>query len=268
MLGFFERVIGVINSERLLAVTYDSGGKRKPTIVLIHGIASTSRTWGPVIKRIDKEKYRVVAMDLLGFGSSPRPAVSLFTVNDHIRYIRRTLKSLGIKKFKLVGHSMGAIIAAKYSRLYPKEVIECYLLSLPLYNIDLPMNLIIKKKTDFFMSAYDFMMKNKDFTINNSQFLRKLLKIDDGIDVNQGNWESFRLSLQNTIIGQDTFADLRAIHAPINILYGSLDEFLIPEIINQAASIEGVSITKVNGADHAIGEKYAIEIASLLNGDK
>jgi len=247
-------------------VAFDSGGKNKPTIVLLHGIAATSKTWNSLIKELDTDKYRIIALDLLGFGESPKPIICEYDVNDHVASVHKTIKKLKIKKpYKMVGHSMGAIILARYGRLYPREIKELYLLSLPLYPKDSELHTNISRtRTDFYLNAYEFLSQNKDFTINNSQILRKLLRIDDGIDVNESNWNSFSLSLKNTIIKQNTYDDIKNIKLPVHIIYGAFDEFLVQETVNKLKVFDNVKITKLQAINHMVGSRFAKEIAKQI----
>jgi pimeloyl-ACP methyl ester carboxylesterase len=265
MFRFLKYLINSLRPIKSLNVSFDSGGKRKPTIVLLHGIAATSKTWDVLIKELDTKLYRVIALDLLGFGMSPKPINCSYTVDDHAMYIRKTLKRLKVKKpYKLVGHSMGSIISAHIGYLFPSDIDELILLSPPLYISDPKLNVIARTRTDLYMNAYDFILKNKDFTINNSQFLRKLLRIEDGSDVNQDNWNSFKLSLQNTIIKQKAFDEIKGGYKPTHIIFGTMDEFLVQESINKLSGNDHIRITKLIGVNHLLGKRFAKTVAKQI----
>jgi pimeloyl-ACP methyl ester carboxylesterase len=270
MFRFLKNFINKLHPARSLYVAFDSGGKNKPTIVLLHGIAATSKTWDSLIKELDMDEYRVIALDLLGFGKSPKPVSCEYTVDDHVASVHKTLLKLKVrnKPYKIVGHSMGAIISARYCIRYPKEVKKLYLLSLPLYVKDSELHTNISRtRTDFYLNAYEFLSQNKGFTINNSQILRKLLRIDDGIEVTEENWNSFRLSLKNTIIKQDTYNDIRNTKVPIQIIYGALDEFLVQRIVDKLAKFDNVKITKLLAINHFVGSRFAKEVAKIIRSD-
>jgi hypothetical protein len=100
--------------------------------------------------------------------------------------------------------------------------------------------------------------------MNNSQLLRKIFNIRDGIEVNEDNWDAFRLSLKNTIINQNTFDDIKNTRVPINIIYGSLDQFLISESINLLSKFDNVKITKIPVVDHSISQRFAKEVVAQI----
>ena len=259
-------IINNIKFGRYLHVAFDSGGRHKPTVVLIHGIAATSKTWDALIKELDTETYRVIALDILGFGESPKPTNCDYDVADHARYIHSTLWKLGVNRpYKIVGHSMGAIISAYYYSRYPNDVRGIFLLSPPIYldNEDLTKN-ISRQRTDMYLNMYRYLSEKKDFTIKNSQFARKFLGIKDGIDVNEENWDSFRLSLTNTIIRQNTFDDIKNIKSQVHIIYGALDEFLIPEGIEKLSEFDQIKITKLMAVNHAVGVRFSKAVARQI----
>lgn len=67
--------------------------------------------------------YRLIAIDLLGFGKSPKPRDCLYTLKDHVEMIEKSvIQPLQLGTFHLVAHSMGCIIALALAAKYPKCV--------------------------------------------------------------------------------------------------------------------------------------------------
>jgi len=91
------------------------------------------------------------------------------------------------------------------------------------------------------------------------------MRVDDGIDVTEDTWDSFRLSLNNTIIKQSTYDDIKAIDAPIDVIYGNLDEFLVQKNIDDLSILDNVTITKLNIVDHLVGAKFAKKVSEIIN---
>ncbi|MEO5760994.1 MAG: alpha/beta fold hydrolase [Vicinamibacteria bacterium] len=79
-----------------------------PTVILIHGLASSIYTWSDVINLL-AEKFDVVAFDLPGFGESTQPADLAFA--DYIPAVLGVMKALDIQKAHFVGNSMGGAIS-------------------------------------------------------------------------------------------------------------------------------------------------------------
>jgi len=257
-----------------LHIAFDKGPRNKPTILLLHGIAADSGTWTHLVDRIDLEKYRVVGMDLLGCGKSPRPTHIEYNIDDFVKSIKRTVKKARIKPpFIIMGHSMGALIAARYARLYPDQISSEYLLSIPIYHKNQELHTKrSRRQTDLFLKTYDLMIKNKDFTVFTFKIARRVVNIFNkkvNMTLEEGDWRGFSLSLQNTIIHQNTINDLKNTKKkiPIRIIYGNLDELLVQDNINHLSSLSNLKITRLIGVGHVVGAYFSKKVLDILYKD-
>ena len=92
---------------------------------------SSSRYWAKVTRLIEQD-YKVIAIDLLGFGNSPKPRRSKYDYNAHIAAIDKALEVNDVTEpFILIGHSMGALIALRYSILNESRVQKLVLANMP-----------------------------------------------------------------------------------------------------------------------------------------
>uniref|UniRef100_A0A7S3NPY8 AB hydrolase-1 domain-containing protein n=1 Tax=Aureoumbra lagunensis TaxID=44058 RepID=A0A7S3NPY8_9STRA len=83
------------------------------TVVLLHGLLTSHASWSEIASRLAASGWRVIAPDLLGFGESPWPrGASSYTVQRHIDELVTALKPIN-SRFHIVGHSIGAILAAE-----------------------------------------------------------------------------------------------------------------------------------------------------------
>lgn len=102
-------------------------------LILLHGYLSDSTYWKQLIPLV-VPYYQVIALDLLGFGQSPKPRNSRYTLDDHARAVAQTI--IQIKphdRVIIVGHSMGSLIACRVAQLYPRMVVRLILSNMPLY---------------------------------------------------------------------------------------------------------------------------------------
>ncbi|GAU24022.1 hypothetical protein TSUD_328250 [Trifolium subterraneum] len=61
----------------------------------------------------------LIAIDLLGFGKSPKPRDCLYTLKDHVEMIEKSVvQPLHLGTFHLVAHSMGSVIALALAAKY------------------------------------------------------------------------------------------------------------------------------------------------------
>lgn len=94
----------------------DYGVKEKPTIVLLHGWGQNIEMMRPIVCGYEN-RYRIVILDLPGFGESEEPFEG-WTVYDYAVFLNCFLKSLEIENPILVGHSFGGKIALVYASKY------------------------------------------------------------------------------------------------------------------------------------------------------
>lgn len=89
-----------------------------PQVVLVHGFSGSGRYWQPHVRRLAQHP-QVILVDLLGFGYSRWPPDASYDVEEHLTAIHRTVRPIvGAQRISVVGHSMGAILAAEYARKY------------------------------------------------------------------------------------------------------------------------------------------------------
>jgi len=114
-----------------------------PAVVLIHGMYGSLFDYKLSIFDELKRHLRVVAIDMPGHGFSERPRPRM-TLGDHAKYLHEALKSLGVKKPVLVGHSWGGALVLRYTLEYPSEVaglvslsayVKPYHVAAPLYHL-------------------------------------------------------------------------------------------------------------------------------------
>ena len=99
----------------------DTGPKEAPVLLLLHGFGSSLQTWDVWAEKLDK-KYRVIRLDLPGFGlTGPSPSDDYSELND-LNTVTRFVDSLGITDLSVVGHSMGGKIAWTFAAAHPERV--------------------------------------------------------------------------------------------------------------------------------------------------
>ncbi|KAG9155021.1 hypothetical protein Leryth_012196 [Lithospermum erythrorhizon] len=98
------------------------------------GTTFWTETLFPNFSESAKSKYRFLAFDLLGFGRSPKPTDSLYTLGEHLNMIERSvLESHKVKSFHIVAHSLGCILALALAVKYKGSVKSLTLLAPPYF---------------------------------------------------------------------------------------------------------------------------------------
>ncbi|KAF2299592.1 hypothetical protein GH714_038310 [Hevea brasiliensis] len=135
-----EMLQGKIEGQQTHPIPRWSDYKAKEDVLFIHGFISSSAFWTetafPNFSDAAKASYRFFAVDLLGFGRSPKPTDSLYTLREHLEMIERSvIEPYNVKSFHIVAHSLGCILALALAVKHPGSVNSLTLLAPPYYPV-------------------------------------------------------------------------------------------------------------------------------------
>jgi len=114
----------------------EAGAPDAPVVFLMHGWPQTWREWRPIIPAL-AQHYRVIAPDLRGLGDSSRPATG-YDVRSVASDIVELADQLGIDRFKLVAHDLGALAGYALAANWRARVEQLVILDvvLPGYSLE------------------------------------------------------------------------------------------------------------------------------------
>jgi pimeloyl-ACP methyl ester carboxylesterase len=98
------------------------GEESAATIIMIHGYAASTHAWSICAPRLAEEGYRVITIDLVGFGFSEKPKWFEYTIDAQARMVERFMDRLGIGRATVIGSSYGGAVAATLALDYPERV--------------------------------------------------------------------------------------------------------------------------------------------------
>src|SRR5919106_6841756 len=81
----------------------EAGDVNAPAMVLIHGFASSTLVWSKVFLALAKAGYRVIALDMLGYGYSAKPRDGEDTIAGQAKLLMRVLDALEIPRAIFIG---------------------------------------------------------------------------------------------------------------------------------------------------------------------
>ena len=97
-------------------------------IVLLHGIGSNAQSFVPLMQAFE-ERFAALAWDAPGYGASQPLAVDWPDASDYAAALDRLLAHLRLSRCILVGHSLGALVAARFALVSPSRVAALFLVS-------------------------------------------------------------------------------------------------------------------------------------------
>lgn len=92
------------------------------TVVLMHGKNFCAGTWDGTIRALSASGYRVIAPDQIGFCKSTKPEHYQYTFQQAADNTHALLKTLGVDRVTVVGHSTGGMLATRYALMWPQQV--------------------------------------------------------------------------------------------------------------------------------------------------
>jgi pimeloyl-ACP methyl ester carboxylesterase len=102
------------------ATVYFSSHGEGRVVVLLHGFLENSTMWKEVIADLSS-RYRVISIDLLGHGKSDSIGY-IHTMEDQALMVKALLDSLNLRKYVLIGHSMGGYISLSFAQNFEKNL--------------------------------------------------------------------------------------------------------------------------------------------------
>lgn len=264
-MGWWRDLTAALHRPRAPILTIADDVGSGPVVILLHGIASSAATFAPLLPTL-RETHRVIAIDLLGFGGSPSPDDAEYTIEEHVAAIDATIRSLRLRQpFTLVGHSLGSLLSARYAAQHPREVGHLVLVSPPIYlrpdEIGDPR---LRGYVSAYLRGYEFLRANKEFTIGTAATIVSLFELGTTLSITEQNWRAFSLSLQRCIESQTAIADIAAVRCEIDVVVGTLDQFIAPGALDIIGRMRHVRLHWVPGADHVVRRRLADAVIAVV----
>ena len=238
--------------------------KPKATILLIHGLGTSWKTWTPLEPYLPKDT-RVIAIDMLGFGNSPKPDWKSYNVHDQAASIVATLRREFINNVDIViGHSMGSLAAVELAKQYPKLSKSLILCSPPIYYPRVDEKIHHPEK--ILRVLYEFFNSHPRSSKRFLQFAdRHNIWPDAGFKADEVTSESFLIALNTAIINQTTMNDIAKLTLPIAILSGKLDPLIVERNLKKLAKDHNnITHTSMATQRHEITDKYAKKLSEIM----
>lgn len=260
-----------VNGVRLYYYAAGSRGAGEP-IVLLHGFPTSGHLWNSVVPLLPAG-YRVVVLDLLGFGRSDPARSGAVDLRSHAERLIAVLDLLGINFACVVGHDMGGGIAQSVAVRYPHRVSRLCLVDSVAYDAwparavklaramlplarHLPASWILSVvRAELLRGYHDHERGSHDVDL----YLRPFAD-DSGRDSLMIHLRALDCAETQAIAPR-----LRKIVAPTAIVWGEGDPFL-PVSLGQRlhAEIPGSTIDVIANGRHFVPEESAHRVADAI----
>lgn len=247
-----------------LDINYICEGEGKIVIVL-HGWGANIDTVIPIVN-ILKEKYRVFAIDLPGFGKSQEPN-HVMNSFDYVEIVRGFMEKMNIEKSIFVGHSFGGKLSIIMGSKYAKQVDKIVLID--------SAGLIPKRGIDYYFKVYSFktlrfFYKNLFFWISDEKKMERFYK-KFGSDDYQDSSGIMR-NILVTVVNENLKPLLTQIQASTLIIWGEKDmdtPLYMAKIMEREIPESGLVVLEGAGHYSYIDDyhKFGLILKAFLGGE-
>lgn len=113
----------------------ESGSRSDPLLLLLHGFPDFWLSWRHQIPVLS-EHFRVIALDLKGFGDSDKPSSrNTYRIDVILEEIRQLIAAFGVSTCTLIGHDIGGLLAWCLTHEFPELIDKLIVVSCPHPNI-------------------------------------------------------------------------------------------------------------------------------------
>ena len=206
---------------------YQDMGSGEP-LLLVHGWPASSFYWKSVIPLLARS-YRVIAVDLKGFGRSDKPEHASYEMPAMAEDLAALLDALGLSSVNLMGHSMGGMISYALTIAHPERVHRLIAVSAPVHG---PSAVFPYLRIGTLPG-----LRTLAFPLSRVQFVNRLVStffirdepvpqevIEDIAKVTYRSALGSQLSMQSC----DFTQQLAEIHCPTLLIYGQEDRVITP----------------------------------------
>ncbi|MDY7017926.1 MAG: alpha/beta hydrolase [Nitrospirota bacterium] len=231
-------------------------------VVFVHGLGAWSYSWRKNLEVTAKLGYRVIAVDLKGFGLSGKPepvAKEDYSVADQTRFLKRFLEALWIGKADIVGNSMGGSVALYFAFTYPASTNRIVVVDPACYKQRFPLLLwavkapVIGRMSEVFMGRTTAKMVLKQVYADPKKISDDMVEAYAMPLSLKGGKRAFRMAAKR-LLPEDydrVVAAYKQIQAPALVVWGEKDGWISPDMGRRLAKdLPNARLVIMKGCGH------------------
>jgi pimeloyl-ACP methyl ester carboxylesterase len=220
-----------VNNVQIYYEYFDHENPDAKVIVLVHGFLSSTISFRQLLPDLTKE-YKVIALDLPGFGQSEKSKSFIYKLSNLGQLIIDFLDKLNIQNAILIGHSMGGQICMHAAKKAPDRIDKLILLGCCSYVKRASRSLIACSYLPLFTWGMRSWIQKKDIKQNLLSVLHdsKLVtqEMIDGYSkpISEAAFINSLIRLLRHREGDMSSEELREINQPVLMIWGKEDKVI------------------------------------------
>jgi pimeloyl-ACP methyl ester carboxylesterase len=219
-------------------IRYSDSGKGR-VVVLLHGFLESLEIWfGNGFAQELSKHYRIVAIDLPGHGKSDCVGY-VHRMERMAKVVKCVMDQLGLRRYTLIGHSMGGYVSLAFAEKYPEHVTGLCLFHSTAYadseakRIDRERAIRLVKKAPL---KYTNALVTNLFALANVRYMQEEIRWMRKI-ASRTKVQGVVACLEGMKIRKDRTAILRYGKFPMLIIAGTRDNVLPYDSLQQLAGV-------------------------------
>jgi pimeloyl-ACP methyl ester carboxylesterase len=202
-----------------------------PVLVLLHGTGASLHTWDGWAEALT-DSFRVVRMDLPGFGlTGPHPTHD-YTLDAYVGFLARFMDARGVERFALAGNSLGGHIAWRFALAHPERVEKLVLVDPAGARSDTPPSLAFRlartpgvARVLAWVTPRSFIERNlREVYGDPERISPEVVDRYHALTRRAGNRDAFIARARHA--EESRIDELRGLHTPTLLQWGALDRWI------------------------------------------
>ena len=210
-------------------LSYERLGSGSP-IVLIHGLGTSKVIWRELQEHLASQ-FEIVTYDLRGSGLSHEDSKEEMSLERLSSDLRRLVQALGLDRPSLLGHSLGASIALKYTLCWPDDVQTLVLMGADanLSNLGPRMRQVVKLIEQHGLEGWveDYWSKNPPFSEKSIKRSPEVVEHYRAM-VLANDPDNYMRTCLAIATAEDLTSQLGAVRQPALVISGAADDRTLP----------------------------------------
>jgi pimeloyl-ACP methyl ester carboxylesterase len=234
-------------------------------VVLLHGFLEDNTMWTKISPTLSKQK-RIICIDLLGHGKTDCFGY-VHRMKDMANAVISVINHLKIKKFMVIGHSMGGYVALEIAKQIPERLNGICLMNSTFEEDDVALKLRRSRANKIVKDNFENMVRlsftnlfSDESQLNHEKEIEKALKI-----ALQTSVQGYIAAQEGMALRHNSFKEFKDLSCKKLVIIGKKDPVISPNIIINSCKNTDIEVIKYSEGHMSHIENYSIFLRDIVH---